>query len=173
MECSLNVWNVQMGRTKTVWIISRTASDARNAPSVSVTQFSFPFVTSVINLKWCSNCISLYLAVLIASLTGHAMVISPCTHQNNTVCGCQPGYRKRSLDGDSLFSISWDCVPIKRTPKKIKYCWIYLNHCLALTIKLPLRKVLWNVFYNVRYGSFIIIFQRMNIKTELCLLHYP
>ncbi|XP_048009897.1 tumor necrosis factor receptor superfamily member 4-like [Megalobrama amblycephala] len=45
----------------------------------------------------------------------HAVVISPCTHQNNAVCGCQPGFRKRSLDGDSLFSISWDCVPFKRT----------------------------------------------------------
>ncbi|KAK9960569.1 hypothetical protein ABG768_008418 [Culter alburnus] len=28
----------------------------------------------------------------------HAVVISPCTHQNNTVCGCQPGFRKRSLN---------------------------------------------------------------------------
>lgn len=81
----------------------------------------FPFMTSVINLKWCSNYISLYLAVLIASLTGHAVVISPCTHQNNTVCGCQPGFRKRSLDGDSLFSISWDCVPFKRTQMQKMY----------------------------------------------------
>lgn len=53
--------------------------------------------------------------MLIASLTGHAVEISPCTYQNNTVCGCQPGYRKRSLDGNLLFSISWDCVRLKRT----------------------------------------------------------
>ncbi|XP_059364668.1 tumor necrosis factor receptor superfamily member 1A-like [Carassius carassius] len=40
----------------------------------------------------------------------NAVVISPCTPQKNTVCGCQPGYYKRVFD-----QISWDCVPIKRT----------------------------------------------------------
>ncbi|XP_039550381.1 tumor necrosis factor receptor superfamily member 14-like [Pimephales promelas] len=43
----------------------------------------------------------------------HAVVISPCTHQNNTVCGCKPGHRMRLLDGFSR--ISWDCVSLNRT----------------------------------------------------------
>ncbi|XP_051577856.1 tumor necrosis factor receptor superfamily member 1A-like [Myxocyprinus asiaticus] len=38
----------------------------------------------------------------------HAVVISPCTYQNNTVCGCQNGYHMRFYD-----SFSWDCVPHK------------------------------------------------------------
>ncbi|XP_016419212.1 tumor necrosis factor receptor superfamily member 1A-like [Sinocyclocheilus rhinocerous] len=41
----------------------------------------------------------------------NAVVISPCTPQNNTVCGCQSGYFKKSFD-----SISWKCVPFKRKP---------------------------------------------------------
>ncbi|KAK2903337.1 hypothetical protein Q8A67_008050 [Cirrhinus molitorella] len=40
----------------------------------------------------------------------NAVVISPCTPQNNTVCGCQPGYRKKFYD-----SISWECLPFKKT----------------------------------------------------------
>ncbi|XP_016337733.1 tumor necrosis factor receptor superfamily member 1A-like isoform X1 [Sinocyclocheilus anshuiensis] len=42
----------------------------------------------------------------------NAVVISPCTPQNNTVCGCQSGYRKKFFD-----SISWECVPCKRKQK--------------------------------------------------------
>uniref|UniRef100_A0A8C2JGH0 TNFR-Cys domain-containing protein n=1 Tax=Cyprinus carpio TaxID=7962 RepID=A0A8C2JGH0_CYPCA len=40
----------------------------------------------------------------------NAVVISPCTPQKNTVCGCQHGYYKKVFD-----QISWDCVPVKRT----------------------------------------------------------
>ncbi|XP_051574991.1 tumor necrosis factor receptor superfamily member 14-like isoform X2 [Myxocyprinus asiaticus] len=35
----------------------------------------------------------------------HAVIISSCTYQNNTVCGCQPGYRMWLFD-----SFTWDCV---------------------------------------------------------------
>ncbi|TRY86484.1 hypothetical protein DNTS_001105 [Danionella cerebrum] len=38
----------------------------------------------------------------------HMEVVSPCSYQNNTVCGCQMGYRKKILDG-----ITWTCVPFK------------------------------------------------------------
>ncbi|XP_067305246.1 uncharacterized protein [Pseudorasbora parva] len=43
----------------------------------------------------------------------HAVVTSPCTYQNNTVCGCQTGYRIRFLDGhlQQFRGLSWDCVP--------------------------------------------------------------
>ncbi|XP_056619050.1 tumor necrosis factor receptor superfamily member 1A-like [Triplophysa dalaica] len=39
----------------------------------------------------------------------HAVEISACTAQNNTVCGCQHGYRKRFLN-----SFTWDCVLSKK-----------------------------------------------------------
>ncbi|KAI2655509.1 Tumor necrosis factor receptor superfamily member 1A [Labeo rohita] len=39
----------------------------------------------------------------------NAIVISPCTPQNNTVCGCQSGYRKKFYD-----SITWECLPLKK-----------------------------------------------------------
>lgn len=38
----------------------------------------------------------------------HAVEISSCTPQSNTVCECQHGSRKRFLD-----SFTWDCVPSK------------------------------------------------------------
>lgn len=40
----------------------------------------------------------------------HAVMISPCTYQSNTVCGCQSGYRKKMFD-----SISWACEPFKKS----------------------------------------------------------
>ncbi|XP_051999646.1 tumor necrosis factor receptor superfamily member 1A-like [Xyrauchen texanus] len=56
------------------------------------------------NMNYFPNCFR----CMKCSKRKHAVVISPCTYQNNTVCGCQPGYRMRVYG-----RFSWDCVPHK------------------------------------------------------------
>lgn len=77
----------------------------------------------------------------------HAVVISPCTPQKNTVCGCQSGYRKKFFD-----SISWECVPLKRKPNgKQNGRRFFHSNCVTVSLEHDphMNNNLWQKSQNI------------------------